>query len=145
MSDNQPQAQTNKQLALDFLKAMGAGDHDWFERYLAADFVWINPQNPEHSPLSGSHDRAEFIGLSRSLLDRMPNGLRVEAKGITAEGERVAVEAESFAQTAVGEYNNRYHFLFEFKDGKIAVGKEYADSAYMKAFSEKLRQHAESQ
>ena len=134
--------EANKRLVGDFLVAMGAGDFRWFEEHLAPDFVWINPQHPDHSPLSGAHDRSEFIGLSKGLLARMPNGLRVEMKGITAEGERVAVEAESFGETAVGLYNNRYHFLFVCRDGQIALGKEYADSAYMQAFIEKVRQAA---
>jgi len=139
MTGDQFRVESNKRLALEFLKAMGAGDTQWFERYLAPDFTWINPQNPQYSPLSGAHNRAKFIELARGLLGRMPKGLRVELRGITAEGDRVAVEAESFGQTAVGEYNNRYHFLFEFRDGAIVVGKEYADSAYMQAFAERMR------
>jgi ketosteroid isomerase-like protein len=142
MNSDAARQQANKQLSLDFLAAMGTGDHAWFERHLAPDFVWIHPQHPDYSPVCGSHDRTQFIALSRGLLARMPQGLRVELRGMTAEGDRVAVEAESFGQTAAGEYNNRYHFLFQFRAGLIVLGKEYSDSAYMHAFSQKLRSHA---
>jgi hypothetical protein len=47
-------------------------------------------------------------------------------KGITAEGDRVAVEAESYGETASGKiYNNLYHFLFEVRGGKIQAVREY--------------------
>jgi uncharacterized protein len=42
----------------------------------------------------------------------MPKGLRVTPTGLTAEGDRVAVEAESYGETASGKiYSNLYHFL----------------------------------
>ena len=58
----------------------------------------------------------------------------MEVKGVTAEGERVAVEAESFFELNDGRrYNNTYHFLFEFRDGRICCAKEYNDSGYAAA------------
>jgi ketosteroid isomerase-like protein len=46
-----------------------------------------------------------------------------------AEGERVAVEAESLGNHASGQvYNNLYHFLFEFQDGQLLRLKEYMDT-----------------
>jgi ketosteroid isomerase-like protein len=48
---------------------------------------------------------------------------------MTAEGERVAVEARSQGQHVSGAlYSNDYHFLFVFRDGKLAVLKEYMDT-----------------
>jgi ketosteroid isomerase-like protein len=48
---------------------------------------------------------------------------------MTAEGERVAVEAESLGDHASGQvYSNLYHFLFEFRDGKLLSLKEYMDT-----------------
>ena len=47
------------------------------------------------------------------------------------QGDRVAAEVESYAPTAYGTlYNNHYHMLFEFRDGRIAVVKEYGDTAH---------------
>jgi len=56
-----------------------------------------------------------------------PMSLKVH--GVTADGDRVAIEAESYAPLQNGKiYNNTYHFLFQFRDGKICLAKEYNDS-----------------
>jgi len=52
-------------------------------------------------------------------------------KGVTAEGERVALEAESFAKMKNGKtYQNRYHFLCEVRGGKIQTVREYLDTMH---------------
>ena len=41
-------------------------------------------------------------------------------KALTAEGDRVAAETESYAELSNGRvYNNHYHFVFELSDGRI--------------------------
>ena len=50
---------------------------------------------------------------------------------MTAEDDRVAVEAESMAKLVNGErYHNRYHFLFVLRDGRIQAVKEYLDTLH---------------
>ncbi|WP_193076011.1 nuclear transport factor 2 family protein [Pseudomonas sp. FME51] len=57
--------------------------------------------------------------------------------GITEQGERLAVEASGCGELANGKvYNNEYHFLFVVRDGKIALMKEYADTAPASVFLE---------
>jgi ketosteroid isomerase-like protein len=54
-------------------------------------------------------------------------------KGITAEGDKVAVEYESDTPLTSGKrYQNTYHNLFVFRDGKLASGREYYDTAYVR-------------
>ncbi|WCT73871.1 nuclear transport factor 2 family protein [Sphingomonas naphthae] len=49
--------------------------------------------------------------------------------GVTAEGDRVAVEAECIVPLANGSiYRNSYHFLILFRDGKARLVKEYHDT-----------------
>ena len=61
----------------------------------------------------------------------MKVGQRVTPTGITAEGDRVAVEAESYAKMKNGKtYQNTYHFLFIVKSGKIEAVKEYLDTIH---------------
>ena len=46
-----------------------------------------------------------------------------------AEGDRVAVEATSKGEHVSGQtYSNEYHFLFEFREGKLLRLKEYMDT-----------------
>ena len=54
-------------------------------------------------------------------------------KGITAEGDRVAVEVESYGKFGNGKiYQNHYHFLFEVREGKIQAVREYLDTQHLK-------------
>ena len=58
-----------------------------------------------------------------------PQGIRFTIKAMTAEGERVAVEAESEGQHISGKrYSNQYHFLMRFRDDKLVEFKEYMDT-----------------
>ena len=55
-------------------------------------------------------------------------------KGTIAEGERVAMEAESYGELTNGRvYNQHYHFVFEFRDGKISAVREYLDTQHAHA------------
>jgi ketosteroid isomerase-like protein len=57
----------------------------------------------------------------------------VTPKGLTAEGDRVAAEVESYGETTTGKiYNNLYHFLFEVRDGKIQSVRGYLDTMHAK-------------
>jgi ketosteroid isomerase-like protein len=50
---------------------------------------------------------------------------------MTAEGERVAVEAKSEGvHTSGARYHNRYHFLLVVRDGRITELKEYLDTEH---------------
>ena len=91
------------------------------------------PPNSRGCAPAGTKTKAQFTELVNGLGAAMPKGLRVTPKGLTAEGERVAVEAESYGETATGKiYNNLYHFLFEVRDGKIQAVREYLDTIHAK-------------
>jgi ketosteroid isomerase-like protein len=50
---------------------------------------------------------------------------------VTAEGNRVAIEAESSATLMNGNVMNQvYHFLFEIKSEKVYKVREYIDTAH---------------
>ena len=46
------------------------------------------------------------------------------------DGNRVAIEIESFGQGAIGKYNNRYCFIMTVEAGKIRHVKEYVDTKH---------------
>jgi len=79
--------------------------------------------------ISGSRSKEQARKDAGSILEVFPQGLRFEIKAMTAEGERVAVEAESHGLHASGEiYHNQYHFLFVFRDGLLVQLREYMDT-----------------
>jgi ketosteroid isomerase-like protein len=78
---------------------------------------------------SGRRSKQEVAPLMEGILSAFPEGLRFTIQGITAEGDRVAVEAESWGRHANGKiYNNLYHFLLVVREGKVREFKEYLDT-----------------
>ena len=54
--------------------------------------------------------------------------------GMTAEGDRVAVEYQGNTPLKRGgSYANTYHSLFVVRNGRIASGREYYDTAYSRS------------
>jgi len=68
---------------------------------------------------------------SRRVLELFPEGLEIKIKGMTAEDDRVAIEAESHGRHKSGRtYHNVYHFLMRARDGKIVEWREYLDTMH---------------
>lgn len=80
--------------------------------------------------ISGTLNRAQILEGAKAVLDVFPDKLSFSVDGMIAEGGKVAVEARSEGMHISGKrYQNRYHFLFEFRDdGKLQRLKEYMDT-----------------
>ena len=115
-----------KEFIQSFFEAMSEGDTD----------AIVNAYHPEvrvetmgNTLISGSRGLDEIKSFAPAVLESFPNKLKFTIKNITAEDNRVAVEAESTGEHVSGQhYNNQYHFLFELKDEKIYRLKEYMDT-----------------
>lgn len=82
-------------------------------------------------PLGGMHDRQSNIRIFEILRDRFPDGLRATVKALTIEGERAAVEVETYGVRRDGRvYNNHYHYVIIVRGGKIQSRKEYLDTIH---------------
>jgi hypothetical protein len=116
----------NKQIARDFVAALSRADGDEIADAFTEDgSAWTLGS----LSLSGTHAPDEIRRLSREILQAFPKGLRLWIRALTAEGDRVAVEAESDGVHASGRhYHNTYHFLIRVRDGKIAELREYLDT-----------------
>jgi len=118
----------NKRVVLGLFENLSAGKGDAVLGALADSATWWVQGK---FPLSGTKNKKEFAELVGQLGANIDGGLRVTPKGITAEGDRVAVEAESYAKMKNGKtYQNTYHFLFTVRDGKIQAVKEYLDTMH---------------
>lgn len=85
------------------------------------------------APYGGTFDRDGLGATAAKTIAKLAEALKVTIKGVTAEGERVAIETESYARAISGMiYNNRYHFLFVVRDEVIVEAREYLDSAHYK-------------
>lgn len=125
--------EANKKLVLSFFENFSAGKADAFLAQIADTATWWVAGKPESFPLAGTKTKAQFAELIQGMGAMLPKGVRFTPKTLTAEGDRVAVEAESYGETVNGKiYNNLYHFLIEVRDGKIQAVKEYMDSLHAK-------------
>ena len=121
-------AEDNKRFILGFFEDLSAGKGEAVLGAMADSATWWVLGN---FPLSGTKTKAQFAELIGQLGSKIDGGLRVTPTGLTAEGDRVAVEAESFAKMKNGKtYQNKYHFLFIVRDGKIQSVKEYLDTIH---------------
>lgn len=122
---------TNKQLVLEFLGHYAGGRYDDALAMLAEDSTWWLPGHPDEFPAAGTVDKATVRRRLAGNLKLLPHGLEITTGAVTAEDDRVAIEAESKATMVNGRlYHNRYHFLFVLRDGKIRMVKEYLDTLH---------------
>ena len=118
-----------KQLALTFLDHCFKGNMDAAMAMLAPDATWWVLGNPDKVKVSGTRDMTQIARFLKNVHRGFPEGLQAEILGVTAEGERVAVEASSTARMSNGEpYSNRYHFLVKVRGGRVAEMREYLDT-----------------
>jgi len=122
------QEEDNKKLAQAMLDALSNADQEWVRDHYADDFkIWVTGS----LPFSGENDKAGALAGMPAVLDLFPDGLQFTALAMTAEGDRVAIEATSSGKTFRGDqYSQEYHFLMRAHDGKIVEWKEYMDTEH---------------
>jgi ketosteroid isomerase-like protein len=120
--------EANKRIVTDFWAAFSRGDFAAALDHLAEDATWWVAGS---FPLSGTYTKAQFRELLSNVGAALPEGIKVMPKVLTAEAERVSMEAESFAQHSNGKrYNNHYHLMHVLRDGKIVAVREYMDTMH---------------
>jgi ketosteroid isomerase-like protein len=119
----------NKQVAVELFARFSTGDIDGVLALMTDDVTWRVPGKPELSRAAGIYDKNRLRRLFNRMLAALEAGLQMTVTGSVAEGDRVAVEVESSGDLRNGRrYRQQYHFLIEFRDGKIAAVREYLDT-----------------
>ena len=122
--------QRNRTAALAVMKAISEGDSaSLFGMYAPNARFW---QVGRRLSTSGWHDMEATGRIAAKVFSRMAGPPNFTIVSVTAEGDRVAVEAESHTRLVDGRpYENQYHFLLRFDaDGKVIEFKEYLDTLY---------------
>ena len=113
--------EANKKLVEQFFTAMSNGT---MGSLTAPGFTWGAPDGTVY-------DGEAFAKLAAGTQGMFVDGIKMTVLGMIAEGSKVAAEATSYAKLTNGRiYNNRYHFLFDIQNGKVASVKEYCDSKH---------------
>lgn len=116
-------SEQNKQVALRFMEAMGTNDPVKAASCLAPDATAVAKG---FGKFAGTRPAETMVGMIEGFKKMVPSGLRFIIHSVTAEGERVIVEAEGNAVTSQGEpYRNQYCFVFTLANGKIKLMNEY--------------------
>jgi ketosteroid isomerase-like protein len=123
--------EANKRLVEEFHQVFSTGDVDKILSYFDDSGTWWVAGDGTMQ-LSGTYDldgmRELFSGVGGGVKG---GAIRLTPLAMTAEGDRVAVETESYAELNNGNiYNNLYHFLFVIRDGKLIEVKEYLDTIH---------------
>jgi ketosteroid isomerase-like protein len=123
---NTNNSEANKAIVVQFFDALNRGDVNFIVDTYAPDGYVCTMGN---TLISGIFSREQIAASAGGIFDVFPEGLKFTALGMTAEGDRVAVEATSEGKHISGQlYTNEYHFLFEFRAGKLLRLKEYMDT-----------------
>lgn len=128
--------ESNRGIALEFFRRLDANDIPGVLDLMADDIgYWLGGKPGSNATAGRVHGKAEMADIFRRMTRALKDGqLRMKVKQTTAEGDRVAVEAESYGELANGRvYNQEYHVLMTIRDGKIAAAREYMDTAHVDA------------
>jgi ketosteroid isomerase-like protein len=123
-----PDLDKNKAAVARFLEIFSEGDVEKTLGALTDDVTWWVSGGIQG--MSGSYDKESFGKLIGGVADVYVAPLRITPISMVAEGDKVAVEADSFAELKDGRvYDPRCHFLFQVApDGRIALVHEYLDT-----------------
>lgn len=123
--------EANKQLVAEFFAHFKRKDVQGALDRMTPDATWWIGGKPELFPICGLKTKAQISELLMQLVPTTRDGLAITPKRMVAEGDKVAVEAESLGVLGNGRtYNNEYHFLITVRDGKIASVREYLDTLH---------------
>lgn len=123
----------NKHLIEQAWAMISAGDGEGFLSKLSDDATWT---------FFGSHKFAGTFNGKAEIIEKLfeplgavlEDGIKVEIKSLTAEGDRVIMESKGTARTIDGvDYNNDYCIVITIKDGLITAVREYLDSELVTA------------
>lgn len=118
----------NKQVVRDWFAAVNRGDEAAILDMTSEDFGFrAMARQPEWMLYNWNRD--EFAKVPSTMSALMKSPIQLSIVDMTAEGDRVAVEAQTDSEMLNGKrYNNAYHFVFKLRDGKFTEVREYSCS-----------------
>ena len=96
------------------------------------DATWWIAGKPALLSAAGVHSKEQIARLFYNMVGQLPNGLKMTVKSLIAEGDKVALEIESYGELQNGRiYNQEYHILITIRDGKVSAVREYLDTQHV--------------
>jgi ketosteroid isomerase-like protein len=121
----------NRATAQRFFELFSASDIDGALALMTDDATWRIPGKKELTATAGVYTKERIGRLFRRMIDNLSSGLRMTVLSSIAEADRVALEVVSSGDLKNGRlYRQEYHFLMEFRDGRISAVREYLDTQH---------------
>src|SRR6185369_1031167 len=121
----------NKRIATEFFARISASDIPGVLAMMADDATWWLAGKPGAAPIIGVQTKEQMERLFGVMMSQLESGLKMTVKSIVAEGDKVALEAESYGRLRNGRvYNQEYHFAMTIRGGKIVAVREYLDTQH---------------
>src|SRR5687767_12069379 len=112
----------NKILAREFFDRFNANDVAGALDTMTNDATWWIAGKPGQLRAAGVHSKEQMANLFYNMVGQLLNGLKMTVKSMIAEGDKVALEVESYGELRNGrKYNQEYHYLVTIRDGKISA------------------------
>jgi ketosteroid isomerase-like protein len=119
-------ATSNKDTALRFFEALVTADGETVKELIHDDFRYFYPGS---MPAGGWWDREGFFASGAMFAGKLAGPITMRIGDVTAEDDRVWMEAESEADlVGGGRYENSYIMAFRIRDGKVCELKEFGDT-----------------
>jgi len=113
----------DRDVAIAFVEAMGRNDLDTVAACMAPDGVLVAMGKGK---FAGEHSPEMIAGSIKAMRKMLPGGLNFTIGSVTAQGDRVVIEARCSADIGEEEpFENDYVFVVSMKDGKIQRCHEY--------------------
>ena len=113
-----------ERIAWSFWALLGEGRVDDAVDLLDEDGVyWVSTFDAR-----GERPMATMKDFFRKVIPAVP--MTFTKHDALVSGDRVALEVESFADTPLGVYNNRYCFIMTVRNGRIVRVHEYVDTKH---------------
>lgn len=117
-----------KRIVRTWFDAVNRADEAAILSLLAEDFVFLSMARSP-SWLIHRWNGPTFAAAPRAMAGLLKTPIVMNIVGMIAEGDQVAVEADTDAELINGKrYNNAYHFVFVLRDGLISDVREYCCS-----------------
>ena len=115
----------NKKMAGDFLDLALSANPLVAKELTHTDFKFVFMGNTEISNIPYDRDAYFDYWLPEVVGKLLPTGITLTTSDMIADDDGVAVIMEGDAEGINGEYDNKYVFVYKFKDGKIFSIHEY--------------------
>ena len=116
---------SNKKMAGDFLDLALSANPLAAQELTHPDFKFVFMGNTEISNIPYDRDAYFDYWLPEVVGKLLPTGITLTTTDMIADEKGVAVIMEGDAEGINGEYDNKYVFVYKFKEGKIFSIHEY--------------------